>query len=46
MLQQMREEKQVKLVSNSTGKGPFDEFSFLCGNSQSSEKQTQHPFKR
>ncbi len=28
MLQQMREKKQVKLVGNSTGKGPFDEFIF------------------
>jgi hypothetical protein len=28
MLQQMREKKQVKLVGNSTGKGPFDEFFF------------------
>jgi hypothetical protein len=40
------EKKQVKLVGNSTGKGPFYEFFFLCGNSQSSEKQTQHHFTR
>lgn len=45
MLQQM-EKKQVKLVGNSTGKSPFYEFFFLCGNSQSSEKQTQHHFTR